>query len=605
MNLNQSSLVLFENERKKYNFIPIKGSNSFYSIGDGKINLECKDDDVDNINFNLFTYKSNGTIYTGPGNFIISGNDKDIENPYKTFMVIPNTKVAVNHIITISGIMEIHGTLELLPGSQLIVRDKGKIIFYPDSKFIINNDTTIDVGPESKIDIYGSIDVHLSRVDSILNVYGITIDSAAVMNVTGIDLHNRPYSLTDYDSDLRDRVINIHTQGETNYSDGRIGYTWTGGSPKEGSQIIKMILLWGNAVLGDFKFSVLGIPDRSIPNLQIISELLIKKNTTLYITENYKDSRFIKPDLYLGLIIDNTKRSAVCIVEGNIIVDGINSMITIDRGARLYIRPGGVVQLKNNSMIRSTYNDSNTPVLFIDGTLIIDDISQISMFHKGNIVFGESGKVIILNPDNGEKRILWSTPAGIEGTDLYRLFKDRIDHVEYHIQNNTGIGIDKYFEFYARDFTNWYGGRRIEKAIHDGIIVWHNGAFIELYNDITPWVSEKCTLLDASKLFKSYASYDMERLQEVVNRLKYAGFGNILFRFINSGKIREVYMVLDDASIKSVVNNLNRNSYIINTNNDGELFMRNKLSNATVENIINDNSKVIEIVNDSAEFELP
>ena len=37
--------------------------------------------------------------------------------------------------------------------------------------------------------IYGNIDVHLSEVDSILNVYGITIDSAAVMNVNGINLY--------------------------------------------------------------------------------------------------------------------------------------------------------------------------------------------------------------------------------------------------------------------------------------------------------------------------------------------------------------------------------------------------------------------------------
>ena len=604
MNLNQSSLVMFEAERKKYNFIPPEGSNSFYNIGDGQINLECKRSNPDDYRFNLFTNK--GIIYTGPGNFTVSGDITDTNFPYKDFTVITNTILNVNHILTITkGTLEVYGTLELMPGSQLIVKDKGKVIFYPDSKFIINNDTTISVAPESSINIYGEINVHLSRVDSILNVYGITIDSAAVMNVDGIDLENRPYSLTDYDSDLRNMVINIHTQGETNYEDGRIGYTWTGGSPAEGSQILRMILLWGQAVLGDFKFSVLGMSEKSIPNLQMVSELLIKKNTTLYITENYKDSRYIRPDLYLGIVIGNNKSPATCIVEGTIICDGINSSISIDRGARLYIRPGATVQLKNESVMRSTYNDENTPVLFIDGTLIIDDMKQISMFHRGNIVFGENGKVIVLNPDTGKRRILWSTPSGIEGTDLYRLFKDRIDHVEYHIQNNTGIGIDKYFEFYARDFTKWYGGRRIEKAIHDGILVWHDGGFIEVYNDITPWVNENCNLLHASRFFKSFASYDEERLQEVVNRLKYAGCGNILFRFVNSGRVGEVTMILDGINMENVVSHPTKDTYLLNTDNDGELFIRNKISSTTVENIVNLEAKVIEIVDNSIEFSLP
>lgn len=603
MNLNQSSLTLFESERKKNNYIPPEGSNSFYKIGTGHINLECERSDPSNCRFNLSTY--GGTVYTGPGNFTISGDIENSELPYKNFNIIPDTVLGINHILTISkGTMEVHGRVELMAGAQLIVRDKGKIIFYPDSEFIIRNNTTIDVAPESTIDIYGDINVHLSRVDSILNVYGITIDSAAVMNVDGINLEGRPYSLTDYDTDLRNMVINTHTQGETNYEDGRIGYTWTGGSPNEGSQILRMILLWGNAVLGDFKYSVLGMPETSISNLQMVSELLIKKDTTLHITENYKGARYIRPDLYLGLVIGNNKSPATCIVEGNIIVDGINSMITIDRGARLYIRPGGTVQLKNDAIIRSTYNGENTPVLFIDGTLIIDDIKQISMFNKGNIVFGETGKVVVLNPDTGTKRILWSTPYGIESNDLYRLFKDRIDHVEYHIQNNTGIGIDAYFEFYARDFTKWYGGRRIEKAIYDGILVWHNGGFIEVYNNITPWVNEKCSLLHASRLFKSYASYDEQRLQEVVDRLNYAGCGNILFRFVNSGKVGEVLMTLDGIHMKNVLAQGSRNVYLLNTDNDGELFLRNKLSSTDVNNIVNHNARVVEVVNNKVVFEI-
>lgn len=603
MNLNQASLTLFENERKRYNHIPPQGSNSFYNIGDGKINLKCKRSNPNNYRFDLFT--DEGTIYSGAGNFVVSGDITNNDFPYDNFAVITDTTLIIDGTMTISkGTLEVHGKVELLAGAKLIIKDKGQVIFYSDSEFDINNDSTIEVAPESNINIYGDINVHLSKVDSILNVYGITIDSSAVMNVTGINLLNRQYSLTDYEFDLRNTIINTHTQGETNYKEGRIGYTWTGGSPSDGSQIVRMILLWGEAILGDFKFSVLGMPERSIPDLQMVSELLIKKNTTLHITEYYHDSRYIRPDLYLGIVIGNNKSPAVCIVEGSIIADGVNSSITIDRGARLYIRPGATVQLKNDAIMRSTYNDMDEPVLFIDGTLIIDDIKQINTFYKGNIVFGESGKVVILNPDTGIKRVLFSTPNGIEQSNLYRLFKDRIEHVEFHIQNNTGIGVDENFEFYARDFTQWYGGRRIEKAIHDGLLVWHDGGFIEVYSTITPWVNENCNLLHASRLFKSFASYDNERLQEVVNRLKYAGAGNILFRFINLGKIGEVLMTLDGITMKNVLGHSTRDTYLLNTDNDGELFLQNNLSNTSVENLVNNESKMIEVVDKQVKFEL-
>ena len=66
---------------------------------------------------------------------------------------------------------------------------------------------------------------------------------------------------------------------------------------------------------------------------------------------------------------------------------------------------------------------------------------------------------------------------------LYRLFENVIDHVEYHISNNTGIAIDKYYEYFNRDMVDWFGGRRIEKAIHEanlGITPTNNGEMVIL-----------------------------------------------------------------------------------------------------------------------------
>lgn len=269
----------------------------------------------------------------------------------------------------------------------------------------------------------------------------------------------------------------------------------------------------------------------------------------------------------------------------------------------MHIDEGAEVQFINSSQFISTYNDE-TEILFIDGTLIIEDISQIDTFHPDNIVFGEHGKLIILNPDTGERRVLWTTPHGLENTELYKLFRDRLNHIEYHISNNTGIAIDQYYEFYAKDFTNWYGGMRIEKAVHEGLLVWHNGGFIELTDIVIPWVNGDCSLLEASRLFKTFGSYDQDKLQEAVNRLKYAGFGNITFNFVYMGGSHEVTLVLDYTEMNNVINNPISNSYVLYTDKSGKLFIRNNLSVVSPETIITKEATMIDLDEKSTEFKL-
>lgn len=603
MNLNQQTLVQFETERSKNNFIPPLGSNSFYDIGQGRINILTLRDDPEDYRFDILTDK--GNVFTGTGNFIISGDVNNTNTPYNDMTVIKDTTLSVNHIFTIDkGNLNVYGDLNILTHGQIMIRNNAHVVFYPESVFKINKETKIIIDQNSTLTIYGRIDIELDMVPSIMNTKEIIIDSAAVMNVTGLEsLGTRSYSLTDYYTDLSQRVINIHTQGEKNYAKGRIGYTWTDGTPKNNSQTIQMIVLWGEAILGDFKLSALGHTEEDIHNLQIISDVLIKKGTTLYITENYDGYEYKYPELYLGIIIGNNSVTGSCTVEGTLIVDGENAKITVDRGATIHIEEGGELYLKNNAIINSTYNEG-IEVLFIDGTLIIDDIHQIDTFNPNNIVFGDNGKVIILNPDTGEPRILWSTPQGIEETDLYRLFKDRIDHIEYHISNNTGIKIDSYYNFYAREFVKWFGDRRIEKAIYDGILVWHDGGFIELDKEIIPWVDESCTLLQASRIFKSFGSYDEDKLQEVVDRLKYVGCGNILFRFVYGNKHHEIMLILNDIKMLNVYNQPLKDIYVLSTDNNGELFLKNNVGRATSDNIINEKARMLEVIDKQVEFNL-
>lgn len=611
VNLNQPTLRDFENERSKNNYTPLKGSNSFFKIGDGEINLYTIDSDK--LSFDLST--NQGIVNTGT-NFTVRADNSDV--PYRSLSVIANTQLSVTastreniNRLTIYGnpdpsydaaTMSVHGVFELNQYTEIFIRNNAHLVLHADSTFIVHDNSNIIVEKGSSITIYGQINIHLSKVDSILNADGIVLDPAAVMNVDGIDKTNRPYSMCDYETDLRDRVININTQGETNSEYGRMGYSWTGGSPANFSQVIMMSVLWGESILGDFKLSALGLPSSDISNSQIVSDIKVSSDATLYIQEKYKNKKYIRPELYIGVIINNNSRPGNLIIDGTVICDGKNSMITLDRGGAVHINRTGTLILQNDAIMRSTHNDGR--VLFIDGTLIIDSTSQIESFSKDNILFGENGRVIIRNPNSGTKRILFSTPNGICKSTLYKLFEDTIDHIEYHISKNTGIRIDQYYDFYSRDMKKWFGNRRIEKAIHDGILVWDDGGFIELDQSIIPWVSKGSNLFQAAKLFKSFSADNKERLQEVADRLRYAGAGNIIFRFISGSRIKEVTLTLDSVEMKSVVNKPASNIYSLTTNNSGELFLRNKYNVLSSSDIVNKKSKMIPIPEDHIDFKL-
>lgn len=594
--MEYQSLVEFEKWRSANQYIPPIGSNSFYTIGNGQINILTKEDS----HLNLFTDKDE--IEIGDEDFTI---DKTI---YDEFTIIENTTAVLTHgLHIIAGTFNVHGTLIMEEGSKLIIQNHGIGIFYPDATINIHEGARIIVDPGASLTIYSRVDTHVSAIDQVTNNRNVTLDSAAVVKAYGIqgeDFENRPYSLTDYDTELRAKFINLYTQGETNSEYGRFGYRWMDGDPDIGSQIISLGILYGEGILGDFRLSILGFLKDKIENLTVVSDFFVEKDCTLYISESYQGKRYLRPELYLGIIINNYTTPASCKVRGTIIVDGINSKIFVDRGATIHIEETGIIELKNQAQMISSYND-DTPVLFIDGTLIVDTIDQIKTFEASNIQFGEKGKVIIRNPDPGVHTVLWSTPNGIHDTDLYRMFEDTIDHVEYHISNNTGIQIDQYCEFYARDMTNWYGGRRIEKAVHDGILVWDDGGFIELNHDVIPWVDVDSTLFHASRIFKSFGSFDADKLQEVVNRLRYAGFGDIVFRFIHGDTYHDITLVLDDITMKSVVNKPMTETYILNVEGDnGQLYLRNKVSSTEDAEIIQNDSRIIALQNGNNEFDL-
>ena len=585
--MKYDSICEYEKYRSDNQFIPPLESNSYYDINTGIINvyttLESK--------FRLYT--DSGLINMGLCEFQIG------DNAYELFTVITGTKLIVDNKLTIiDAPFSVHGNVVFNSGSVLYLTKNATGVFYADSHIRIEDNVSIIVEDGCSLDVFGEVDIHINVIDQIINNANVIVDTAAFIRAFGIegpDVENRIFSLTDFDSYLRTQFISQYTQGEQNTIYGRMGYVWRGGDTEINSTQIEIGALYGECILGDFRLSILGKQESLIPDLQILVHSFVDPEATLMITDTYHDKLYYRPELYLGYIRGNVFTGGTCTVDGKIIVDGSSSKITIDKYSKLTINEGGLVEVKNNSNIICN-SDPNEVALVINGTLIVDTIEQINSFNPNNIEFGPNGKVIILNNYPDDHKLLWTTPIGIHSTDLYRLFENRLNHIEYHIQSNTGIGIDEYYEFYARDMTDWYSGMRIEKAIHEGMIKWHKNGFIELNQSVTPWVDETSSLLHAARIFKSYGSYDGDKLQEVVNRLRYAGASDIVFRFIHGDTHHDVPLVLDDCTMYSIVNKPMTTHYILNVqNNDGELYLRNKVPNTNDSTIIQYTTRIVPV----------
>ena len=607
MNLNQPTLIEFENERAIFEYIPPDQSNSFYRIG---TDLTAASIDIYTIGNTISMTVDSGILNTGEGTFEFSTSDV-YGVKYVGALVKLDASIAINENLVVDGsILTIFGTLILEENASLNVINGGSIKFERNSKFVINENASISIDDTSIISVLGTMDIDVDLISTVINTPNMEIDPSVVIEPMNVDLGDRIFSMTDYDAYLRWQQLNTYTIGEYNIPNGRLGYQWKDGSLAIGSQQLELSVTFGSAILGDFKLSVLGKQSKAIPNLQVIQSVHIVKDTTLYIADEYEGFPYLMPELYAGIIPSedgSINTPGVITVDGTIIVDGAVSKITMDQSAKLIINETGTVKVQNSASIINCESNGDDQILIINGKLILDNIQQIETFNVSNIEFGENGKVIILNPSE-EDHILFNIPDDDHVTELYthiyRLFGDRIDKLEYHLSPHTGIKIDRTCQYYNVELREWYGGMRIEKAVHDGLIIWESGAYMELDNDIISWATLQSTLYDASKLFKAYASIDSARLIEVANRLKYAGFGNVRFRFRQGDTYNDITMVLVPINLKSVTSTPNSTEYSVNVDNNGNMFIRNQVSNPDPENIISNESKGYALIEGDNSFSL-
>lgn len=578
MNLNQPTLYDFEKERSNYKYRPPQGSDTFHHVSDGEIDLLTEE------TFSITII--DGKVQTGY-NFIVSSD------LYSQLYVCEDTSLEVTRELTVedNGLVDIRGKLLLDQGSDLTVRNKSTMSFQLGSSFTITPNTRITVSDDSSLLVFGNIYCHHSKVNELYNNPNIYIDNSATLYVTGLDdLGERPYSLTEYTVELRSEQLTPHSQGEFDTNEGKLGFNTVDVDYDSQYQLLDLSVMRGSAVLGDFKYSVLGSPERKPSSTQIVNSLTIEENSMLVVSDSFNGATYINPTLYIGPIIDNSILHGKLTVHGDLLVSGIDSSIVLDRGGWIEVSETGTIRLDEEATI--VVSNNTQIVLKLDGTLILHTLDQLVNFFFMNIFIGETGKIVILNDTYPDNTILFSTPNGINDTYLHSLFFSDLSHIEYHIPSNCGIKIDESMDEY-RTMSKWFSGMRLEDAIEKGLIVWDD-AFIDLDVDVVPWARDTKNLFNIPKLFNTYPSIsEKERLQELVDYLSMKGISSIKFHITKGGRIlRELTLNLQYPKINHVSYSSVEDSFTVDTDNPGKFFTNNKISYLKKENILSKDANV-------------
>ena len=579
--------------------IPPEGSNSFYEVSNGLIDIYTLNDDPDNYKFGLSI--NSGSVNIGIGSLQIDGNDNVTVSHYKYLNIKENAELNINNNLTlIRAIMNINGTLNIDSLASLILRNNSIVNTSTNSIININKESFIFIDEGSKLNLYGTINIHINKIETILNQSSIYIDPTATINIIGLHNIEREYSLQDYISEMNSKIVNINTTQEKHFNNNHLMCKWTDGTPVNNSHSINIYCEKGNIINGDLKSSFLGLVDHLNNDQKLLSNLIVNENATLIVAEDYNNNHYYYPSIYIGVYINNIKVPAKAIINGTLLIDGDNSSLILDRNGSMIIN--GIVKLSNNGKLKIT--NCNQTALIINGTLIIDSLDQLIGVTKEHIEFGPKGKVVILNPSANLDRIILEIPNGIKDSKLYELFEEQIEHIEFHLSEKTGIKIDTYFDNYQLEMKHWFGNYNLIDAIKNGFIVWENNAFIELDHDIIKWATINSNMFDLLKLFEYSGLNSKEELQSIVDKFIDSNSGNIRFKFIENSLKREIVLNVNTPQIKSVYYDDYNEDFVIQVSSSAYMFLSNTISKLKPSAIVNQSKKVQPLLTEFNHFNL-
>lgn len=601
MNLKLNSVYAFDQYRIETKLVPPPGSNSFYGIRpDGQFNLECIRMDNEFYRFN--GYIEDGTVELGP-EFVVAGIVYDTARPYNSLSVKADATLQMDEslLLVSKGNVLCAGKIEMIGASKITITNGGSMKVSHGAQWIISDESEITIDDSSWIRVYGKAIVPLTKARTLLQHPRIIWDSSAEIDVVGLEIENRPMTLRKAVQLALRMGFSIYSSQVVNTGEGMVQVRCDRMEDENNYREVTVITAGGFVNMGDFRLTVAGSANSSMKDDNWINCLVVGKGSMLFVADTRNGHGYILPELYIGFDVNNGVSPGKCVVDGALMVDGPDAKITLDRGGSMEI--DGTVTVDNGAKLIAAYADGQT-ILTVNGILILENIESLEGFTQKNIQVGPKGRICILNKYPDENHVLYSIPDGFESSPLNQVLGHVLDHVQYHMQPNTGIEIDTFYDYYARDLRNWFGNRRIEDAVHTGHVVWDDGAFIKLNHSVTWWADADCDLTDLVYVFKMSTDTDpVKRLNDVVNTLSYAGFGDVRFLVDIGDGIRELVLSMKHPEIESVSGPGMDGSYTVKTDADGTgVLMKDPDISGSITAIRGD--KTFPIINKEGKFNI-
>nr|DAN39846.1 MAG TPA: hypothetical protein [Caudoviricetes sp.] len=556
-----------------------KDSDAFYTMANGaRIRIH-----------RLNTEETKCTIAIGTG-IVETGETiyMDNDNILMGLTIYPKAtlKITKQLLLNHGCSIECNGGLIIEKRARLYLRgNKSNVVASNTSTVTIDNSSDVIVNEGSLCEIFGSINIDVSRLKVLKNNPRFILADGIDLQITNIPELKDVYTLNNYLKSIHEESLTPDSIGEKVFNDGKsvIGYSYAYGDYDANYWGCDIQLFKGDIILGNFHSLFYGSVGTTLEkhergkeykDCHYFRNLRIDKSATLHIVDKVKDADTYMPGLYIGYSSkENTPIDlhAKCTVFGKVICSGNDSIVILDHGM-IVIEEDAEMYFYNHS----TFKLRNNGILQINGTLRIDSIDRMVGFNPDAIVFGKNGRLIIENTDHDKDFVWLETPIGFKSHKIHTLITgDTIQHLTVKFNQYTGIKLDRYTKYFGRDVSNWFFGKRFEECIAEGIFEWDHG-FIELDYTIFEWLTHESNLKDVGILFNTSASYDVDRLQEFVSSIHaFDNINCIIFKFVSRKQIKRIPLYLKNINIRHFYYNGMNDRYILRTSNDGMLYLTN------------------------------
>lgn len=609
------TLVEYERKRQEQRFIPYVSDTS--DVGESKVKLITVRGLPSNPRFGLIIQSKNLSV--GDDDFFVIGDQMDPNRPYRYLTIEALAGLRLDRRLVISGHpkpgrdnvpgeMIVRGRLEANAGSELNLANGGRVTVEIGGTLVFQPGSSLVTGERAELVVAGCICLPTEMINRVINDPAVRIEPSATVKLTEVP-GARAFSLTDYVAELRASYHPIGSGASRSMSNGsaQASYLISDGSVDQPSQVIELTVDHGEVILGDLNLFVGGRPRELEPHDRVIGSITVAKAAQLSIGTSFMGDQYLRPKLSLTPHRSSSSAPKL-IIGGRVEVQDGNSSIELAGNSMIVIEEGGELDLAGGGSLEHLTGEST---VLIDGRLVIERLEQLGSRNPRNYAFGPAGKLIVTNPspvNDWERRKLFSIPEGFRSSLLATLFGDRLDRVEFHLNRHCGIAIDTDMSPFHR-WSEWYNGVRLERAIAEGWLIWHDGAYLEVDRSTLPWLTVERGLDQLTKLFKSYHDTDRERLQDLVDRLVFASCGDLIFRVTDTenGLVAETTLSLTGCKLLTTSYDPIRKRYGITATNDGELFIVSSADGTEPKDLLVEQAKVVDIptVTHRTTFTLP